>query len=361
MKKIRKRAESEEEKSGFEEQETGGAQFLESLAKECEREVLDENKELRSVSPERKEKQQKVAEMAKSGDPALRTEAMNIMINDVMPYIFSMVAKMFKKTNATVVDVPDIHQSVLTLICEDIERYDPNYSFLTFVKPKVIRAVQEATHDITGMTAYYNQKIRPINKAIAAFQAKGIFQPSPKDIHIHTGLPMKTIIESLKQEHASKEVRIDELPWDNLDSEVGDRISYSSYHKTPESMFLQMEQSRGIMGALNSLTELEQIVIRERLINLQPTSWRDLAEMTGEQPERLKQLHTNAIKKLRAHPEVAAIKKYDDRWSNAGINKREIPICPIEEGYALLNDLDIMDGVDSSQFEEKKPVVGIRN
>ena len=47
---------------------SGDEQFLESLAKECEKEVLEENNELRSVSPERKKRQKMLLKSSQIGE-----------------------------------------------------------------------------------------------------------------------------------------------------------------------------------------------------------------------------------------------------------------------------------------------------
>lgn len=349
--------ETQDEENEEEDEEAKEAEKeLEQIAKSCSKEYYEENgNKEKEVSPERKARQQKIAEMANSGDVEKRRKAIEMAIFDVMNYVISVTNKMLYRMN-TVFSVEDAQQQVYLHISDDIEAYNPQYSLLTWVEKKIWRSIQELTSDATGVSSYYRNKMPIINKAKQEFAEKGIYQPTPKDLHIATGLPMKTIVNVMNREQATKEVRIDDYDYDR--DWTGEKADEGpSYNSSPETMVIFNQRSRDIYNALDELPWLERVVVLSRIDGV---SWRDISESTGASVEELKQTHTAALKKLRQSSSLVA-HKYGDKDNPSRFSKKEIAIAPMDVALDLLNDLDVMDGVDPSQFPEESPVIGIRN
>lgn len=341
------------------EEEKDESDFLSECTKEFEDDLVENDNEIKSIkalNPERVARNKEIAQLAKSSNRDDVKKAIDMAVTDVIPYVVAMVNKFFYNNAGNfVIEKEDVCQEVYTQIAAAISNYNPAYSLLTFTQPKIKNAVQNAISKQTGFTPYYSNKFKILKEARAAFQEKGIMQPSIKDLDIATGLGMRTITNVLKQERASKEMRIDALEQDILDSD--NEESLSSYHKSPESMFMHKEQGNMLKQALNELTDLERQIVMMRVV--ENSSWKDIADVTGEQIEIIKQTFKMGIKKLRHSEEIQSI-RHGDKNSEARFNKREIAICPYDDGIELLNDLDLMDGIDSSSFKVEKPTFGIR-
>lgn len=313
---------------------------LEQLVKDGEKELFAQNSDIKSLSPERLERNRQIALLAWSDNEAEQRLAKEYACLDCRAYVESLVRFMLGHCkNGSIVDAEDCTQEVYKHICKAIKEYDPKYSLLTFVKPKIVRAIQEARSKNSGVSTYYMSNARPINDAIAKLAEKGIFNPSEKDLQIMTGLPMKTIVNTRGQMHAAQEKRIEDSTYDYLDSATGSRESSTIYSASPESVLERKEQISIVRQAVSQLSELEQSIIWARNDKV---NWQTIAIKNEKEPEQVKKIYAEALKKLRMS-RILAPYKYGNKGNRSKFEHLEIPIYPVELATKILDDIDSYD------------------
>lgn len=330
---------------------------LDEAVQKAEKKYLEAHKEYRTVSPARQERQRKVAELAQSEKPDDVNLAAMIMINDTKNYIDYMVNALYNYGNKAVVDNEDVIQTVYTHIYETIRKYNPQNAFTTWVNIQIKRSIQESRSNSFNMSSYYMQQHNIIAGVIAEYNARGIANPSPKDIQVMIPTKsLKTIINAMYQKTAATTTSI-------LDDNYSDIMATEDdagymYGTTPENAIIKQETSKSLSAALMSLDEIERRVVISKVVDKQ--SWVDLARDTGIQQEELKKIYARSLKKLRYSEHLIGMNR-GPKDNDTRFNQREISICPLQEGMSILDDLDIMDGIDPSDYHEDIPDVGIRN
>ncbi len=334
-----------EEKS---EEENALTYMLNQIMEDAEEKLYNnEGDGARTVSKEHKANQLKVAELAASDNPDDVTAAMELAIMETEPFIRSTVYSALYGANNAQSLIEDCIHDVYSYICESIKSYNPQYSLTTFVKPKIIRAVQDMRSSIQNISTYFQAHAKKIQNAIEAFREKGIYNPSEKDIHILTGISMKTIKRTLEQRHAAKEVRIDQVEYDFLDSELGNPVDYSN---SPDNNIIIQEKYEAVHRAMATLSEVERQIFVAKHVNNK--SWLAIAEETGLTMEEVKRIEKDTTLLLRTSEHLAS---YNPRHrdAQARLDKHEIPTIPLDEAANLLDDLDLMDEQSEILYPEE--------
>ena len=355
---------NEDAKNRLEEEEK---EKFEKIFRDVEEEYFNEHrgkyKERYEVSPEQRARQQEIYDLANSGDAEKRRCACERLIKDVNDYILYVIGHVYNTVNMSVVDEEDVRQQTYLHIINSIESYNPEYSITTFAGNKIKQAMQESRSKQSGMTSYYLQRNNAISAAINAFSAKGIANPTPKDIAIATNLSLKTIVNTMGQKYVSNTKSLSDNEYDDSDKDKDtdinsmDQESISSYRSSPESLFFNKERSEDLRSALASLEEIElKVFIRKALDKV---AWIKLANETNIQQEQLKKIYKTAQKKLFHSPHLS-VYKWGNKDSEARFNRQKIATCPITEAISLLDDIDLLDGVEEGTFVEEVPDFGIR-
>ncbi len=173
--------------------------------------------------------------------------------------------------------------------------------------------------------------------------------PSEKDIHIMTGLPMKTIVNTRGQIHASQERRIEDSPYDALDSAMGGVDNSTMYTSSPESIFMSNENNTLVYQAVSQLSELERNIVIQR--GAYQINWQTVALTNGKEPEEVKRIYAESLKKLRMSKILSPI-KYGNKGNRSQFDSREIAIVPIEQATRILDEIDDMDTAGCDTIED---------
>ncbi len=330
---------------------------LEKLAKKGEKEYF-KGKKGKELSEERKQRNYDIYLLATSDSPKDVRKAKECVVEDCRDYIEHEVNFLLSfSKNGSVVDADDVVQDVYIQIFKQLSTYNPDFSLLTWIQPKIVRAVMDARSKNTGVSSYYIANAKPINDAIEKLKDNGIFSPTEKDIHIMTGLSMKTIVNTLGQMNASQEKYIEDIPDGNVDSSYGsaDRTMFTA---TPEAIFMNNEKFKKLQDALGNLTPLERQIVMQR--GAHGINWQQVAINSGKEPEEVKKMYSEALKKLRISKDLADF-KYGDKGNRTHFDNREIPIIPVDVANSMLDELDLVteDDSDLEDIELEEPVLSI--
>lgn len=315
---------------------------LQQIADEADEAVSNEKKAFKEMSPERIARNKLIAELANSDDVNKQNMAKEYVTNDCMAFVQSFTRYMLSRcATGYIVELDDCVHDVFILVYDSLHKYKPSYSLLTFIKPKIVRAVQEARKINTGLSTHYLQNIKPIEEAIAKFAEKGIANPSEKDIHIETGISMKTIANTRGQMYAANEVRIDGMDYDALDSTIANGESNNAvYTSSPENVLISKEKGSLLLRALNELDEEERNIIINRVLD--QYNWNDIARINDSEPENVKQIYSNALKKLRTSRVLDPL-RYGDKGNMSRFETHQIATIPYGMAMNLMDDIALLD------------------
>lgn len=133
-------------------------------------------------------------------------------------------------------------------------------------------------------------------------------EPSESDIAEHLGIPLAKIKEI--RQHSVGTISINDGFGDD-DNEVGEYITAAS-KESPDNLIRQMDMKKAIEEALSSLTKREAEVLRLKygLIDGKVRTLEQTGEMFNITRERVRQIESKALRKLRHPSKSIHLKEY---------------------------------------------------
>ena len=189
--------------------------------------------------------------------------------------------------------------------------YKKNFKFSTYatwwVKQTIIRAISNQSKTIR-IPVHMLEKIRKYKRACSIAECDEELETDDKTISKLSGLSQKRIEEvrsALKTEPISLETYVTD------DLCIQDYVADTSYC-TPENNVQAMLKQNDVINLLGKLDKREQEIIKRRfgLDSEEPRTLEQIGNTLGFSKERIRQLETIAIQKLRNSEQIEEFKIY---------------------------------------------------
>lgn len=195
------------------------------------------------------------------------------------------------------------------------EKYDykKNFKFSTYatwwIKQTIIRAISNHSRTIR-IPVHMLEKIRRYKKACDDIVCNNIVDTDNETISKISGLDSKKI-EEVKNAIKKEPVSLDTLVTDDLC--IQDYIEDTTYI-SPETNTQNKLQEKDVTKLISILDKREQEIIRRRfgIDDEEPKTLEQIGNAMGFSKERIRQLETSALQKLRRVNNVENLKSYLD-------------------------------------------------
>lgn len=226
-----------------------------------------------------------------------------------------LVINIARSYHSKAVPLEDLIQEGAIGLMHAVERFDPErgFRFSTYathwIRQSIGRAIDNKAKTIR-LPAHISQTLRKVERARALLLERLGREPSLEQVALEIGSTahkLKSLI-SANQDMLSLDMRVG----DNENTTLGSLIR-DEEHASPEDSIINGELSGELQGILSVLDERERKILALRLRGLSMRSgqeYLDHAEELNISRERMKQIETQAIKKLRQVAQLRRLREY---------------------------------------------------
>jgi RNA polymerase primary sigma factor len=255
-------------------------------------------KEIGRYPPIDHQREVELAALIQEGDEDAVRELVEANLRFVVAY-----AKRYRNPNVAFLDL--IHEGNLGLI-QAAKKYDPSQEgqdvkFITYAVWWIRQAILHALAEHAGSfrlpqkqanTLYRMERIRSL------LGERFGRAPTDKELSEELGIPVEEVRVLTRASRSS--LSLNEPVDSDGDSELGDLLEQTGIPDTDE-LLLRRSFSRAVSDALAELPERERRVLELRfgLDDDQPKTLREIGEILGLSRERVRQIESRALNKLR--------------------------------------------------------------
>ncbi len=189
--------------------------------------------------------------------------------------------------------------------------YSKGFKFSTYatwwIRQTIVRAIANNSK-VIRIPVHMIDKIRLVKKAVFELNYNIGHEPTEEEISKHTKLPLKqvqTALNTIKLEPVS------------LDTPVADNLSLEDYvadinYASPEDNTHNILLKKHLDKFLDKLTLRERQIIKGRfgIDGNKPKTLEELGKIMGFSKERIRQIESTALKKLRNYEDINRLKDY---------------------------------------------------
>lgn len=246
---------------------------------------------------------------AQNGDISAKTALANANLRLVV----SVAKKYHKNVGMSFLDI--IQEGNLGLM-KAIEKFNPDqgYRFSTYatwwIRQTISRAITNQANTIRVPAHMFEIQSKVSKSAQSLHNVLGR-EPTVEEIATDLKIEVEKVEEVFHLIHSP--MSLDFTVGEDDDTSVGDLIADDA-NIPPEEMVIHQEKHSAIMKVLDTLTEQEKDVIKLRfgLDDGEAKTLAEVGELRGVTKERIRQIETKALRKLRQPFRLAILKDYVD-------------------------------------------------
>ena len=244
-----------------------------------------------------------------TGNTLEKADAMEKLVQANLRLVVS-IAKKYVGQGVLFMDL--VQEGSLGLI-KAAEKYDyrKNFKFSTYatwwIKQTIVRAISNHARTIR-IPVHMLEKIRRYKKACYDINNSDMLNPDIETVSKLSGLDSKKI-EEVKNAIKTESVSLDSFVTDDLC--IQDYVEDTTYI-SPENCTQNKLQTKDVIKLLNVLDKREQEIIKRRfgIDNEEPKTLEQIGNVMGFSKERIRQLESFAIQKLRKAENVENLHSY---------------------------------------------------
>jgi RNA polymerase sigma factor for flagellar operon FliA len=218
--------------------------------------------------------------------------------------LIKRVALQIRSVRSGYVQMDDIINEGMLTILSAIDKYDPDkgVKFETYVSGRLRGMVGDLARSQDWLPRDLRRRSKEINQAIASLSnTLGRF-PNDEEVAEYLDIPLERYEKYIASISLGNMLSLDSIIDGTGDDESQHDIPDSHRDAQPELAVQKKELQYTLADGIRSLRKKEQIVIS--LFYDQNLQIKEIAQVMGVTPSRVSQIHTKAIKKLRAYMEA---------------------------------------------------------
>ena len=228
-----------------------------------------------------------------SEDPAIRTQALEEILEDHKKFITHIINKHFSSYKNQWFE--DLYSCGVIGIIESLPKYDPDKSMPTthFTRYMIHEMYDFIAKFIQQTTTHYAAKLAIINRAIAEFEREGIENPTIIDIAMKTGIKPEIVMKDMAIQTAAQNK--------SLESEEYISNLMSDSREQPDEIAERNEGVEILYRAIHNLPyRMREVVLRRNgLCGYEVQSNEVISRETGIPPNQIRRIYAKALKMLR--------------------------------------------------------------
>lgn len=215
-------------------------------------------------------------------------------------YIVKTIAFQMQNIYSGSLQMEDIINEGVIAIMKGIDRYDPerDNKFETFISRRIRGMIIDLVRKNDWMPRDFRKQVKAMETAQSTLSRS--LGRSPSDEEVADAMQMD-IKKYRKFQRMSTMMNV--LSLDMITDEEGEhqslQLSSSDANSQPERAFLEEESKQILAKAVNSLKEKEKLVVS--LYYVEELNMGQIAQVLGVSEPRISQIHSSAIRKLKAY------------------------------------------------------------
>lgn len=256
-----------------------------------------------------KDEELELGRIIKDGSVKEREDAMNKLVQANLRLVVS-IAKKYIGQGVLFMDLVQEGSFGLMKAAEKFD-YKRNLKFSTYatwwIKQTIIRAISNHSRTIR-IPVHMLDKIRRYKKACSKICSSSVLNQDDETVSRLSGLDIKKL-EEVKNAIKTEPVSLDTLVTDDLC--IQDYVEDSTY-VSPENNTENILQEEDVIRLISVLDKREQEIIKRRfgINNEEPKTLEQIGNQMGFSKERIRQIESLAIQKLRRVENIENYKVY---------------------------------------------------
>lgn len=255
------------------------------------------------------EKEVELAVAAQAGDKTARSQ----LVNSNLRLVVSIAKKYHQNAGMSFLDL--IQEGNIGLM-KSVDKYDPaqGYRFSTYATWWIRQTISRAITNQSGtirVPAHMFDISNKVSKASQRLHNELNREPTAEEI----AADLKIDVEKVKEVYhlAHSPMSLDYTVGEDDDTSIGDLIADNTA-VAPDDMAIQKETRAAIIKVLDTLTEKEKevIMLRFGIEDGEAKTLEDVGKLFGVTKERIRQIETKALRKLRQPLRQNILKSYID-------------------------------------------------
>ncbi len=215
-------------------------------------------------------------------------------------YIVKTIANQMRNVYTGSLQMEDIINEGVIAIMKGIDRYDPerDNKFETFISRRIRGMIIDLVRKNDWMPRDFRKQVKAMEEQQAVLGRKLGRLPSDEEVASAMGMDIR---KYRKLQRMS--VMMNVLSLDMITDDEGEhqslQLSSGDVESQPERAFLKVESRQVLAEAINSLKEKEKMVVS--LYYVEELNMGQIAQILGVSEPRISQIHSSAIRKLKAY------------------------------------------------------------
>ena len=215
-------------------------------------------------------------------------------------YIVKTIANQMRNVYTGSLQMEDIINEGVIAIMKGLDRYDPerDNKFETFISRRIRGMIIDLVRKNDWMPRDFRKQVKAMEAQQAVLGRKLGRLPSDEEVASAMGMDIR---KYRKLQRMS--VMMNVLSLDMITDDEGEhqslQLSSGDVESQPERAFLKVESRQVLAEAINSLKEKEKMVVS--LYYVEELNMGQIAQILGVSEPRISQIHSSAIRKLKAY------------------------------------------------------------
>ncbi|MEZ3468855.1 MAG: FliA/WhiG family RNA polymerase sigma factor [Schaedlerella sp.] len=233
------------------------------------------------------------------------TGSLEIKQEIVMRYIYLVksIALQMRDIYLSFSQVDDIISEGVIAIMSAIDKFDvdKNVKFETFISKRIKGMIIDLARQQECVPRITRKPTRDIEDAVMTLYNKLGYYPSIQEVTEYLNITPEKYQDTMRKASLFNILSLDMVLAEAQGNEISMKLPQVETNEQPENQFLKKELTEVLAEGIKKLKENEQLVIS--LYYIDDLNMRQIADVLQVSEPRVSQIHSNAIKKLRAHME----------------------------------------------------------
>ncbi len=217
--------------------------------------------------------------------------------------IVRRVAVQMRNIYVSFAQLDDIINEGVIVVMNAIDKFDKdmNVKFETFVSKRIRGMIIDMARKQDWVPRSVRKLTKEVDEATMLLYGREGRMPTPEETAAYLKMPLDKYEKVVGKASLFYVLSLDMLLEEKTDNRQSVQIPSTNISERPEENFLGNEMRQILQDGIMSLKENERTVIS--LYYVEELSAREIAKVIGVSEPRISQIHSNAIRKLRAYIE----------------------------------------------------------